>query len=48
MVILRDVEGQTAVEACTLLQISPENQRVLLHRGRDRIRRAIDRLVSTR
>ena len=46
VLILRDVEGQTAADACALLRISPENQRVLLHRGRERIRRAIDRLTS--
>jgi RNA polymerase sigma-70 factor (ECF subfamily) len=46
VLILRDVEGHEAAEACQLLDISPENQRVLLHRGRDRVRRAIDRLVT--
>jgi RNA polymerase sigma-70 factor (ECF subfamily) len=45
VVILRDLEGGTAEEACALLTITAENQRVLLHRGRDRIRRAIDALV---
>ena len=43
---LRDLEGQTAEDACILLNISPENQRVLLHRARTRVRQAIDALTS--
>ncbi len=46
VIILRDIEDRTAEEACTLLEISPENQRVLLHRGRARIRAAIDGLTG--
>ncbi len=46
VVILRDMEGASAEEACALLSLSPENQRVLLHRARNRIRRAIDTLVG--
>jgi RNA polymerase sigma-70 factor (ECF subfamily) len=42
IVVLRDVEGLTAVEVCNILEISETNQRVLLHRGRARIRRALD------
>jgi len=34
VIILRDLEGRAAEEACALLSISPENQRVLLHRAR--------------
>jgi RNA polymerase sigma-70 factor (ECF subfamily) len=41
---LRDIEGCTAEEVCALLELSPENQRVLLHRARGRIRQAIDSL----
>jgi RNA polymerase sigma-70 factor (ECF subfamily) len=47
VIILRDIEDRTAEEACQLLEISPENQRVLLHRARGRIRRAIDELTGT-
>ncbi len=47
VIILRDIEDRTAEEACALLEISPENQRVLLHRARGRIRRAIDELTGT-
>jgi len=46
VIILRDMEGHEAEEACTLLGISAENQRVLLHRARGRIRKTIDALVA--
>jgi RNA polymerase sigma-70 factor (ECF subfamily) len=46
VIILRDMEGRTAEEACELLAISAENQRVLLHRARGRIRQAIDTLTG--
>ncbi len=46
VIILRDVESRSAEEACTLLSISPGNQRVLLHRARGHVRRAIDRLLA--
>ena len=38
VVVLRDVEGLGAPEVCDLLGISEGNQRVLLHRGRSRLR----------
>ncbi len=46
VVILRDMEARDAEEACELLGITPENQRVLLHRARSRIRQAIDGLTN--
>jgi RNA polymerase sigma-70 factor (ECF subfamily) len=46
VIILRDIEDRTAEEACALLQISPENQRVLLHRARGRVRAAIEALTG--
>ena len=46
VIILRDMEGHDAEEACALLGISAENQRVLLHRARGRIRKTIDALVA--
>lgn len=45
VIILRDIEGCTAEEACALLDISTENQRVLLHRARGRVRQTIDTLT---
>jgi RNA polymerase sigma-70 factor (ECF subfamily) len=38
---LRDLEGWTAREVCNVLDVSETNQRVLLHRGRSRVRRAL-------
>ena len=38
VVTLRDLEGLSAPDVCDLLGISEANQRVLLHRGRSRIR----------
>ena len=43
VVTLRDVEGWPAGEVAELLGISDENQRVLLHRARTKLREAIDR-----
>ena len=46
VIILRDMEDRTSEEICALLQITPENQRVMLHRARGRIRAAIDRVTT--
>ncbi len=46
VIILRDMEGKTAEDACALLGISAENQRVLLHRARGRVRRAVELLLA--
>ena len=40
---LRDVEGLEADEVCGLLDLSPGNQRVILHRARARVRAELER-----
>jgi len=39
---MRDVEGYSAEEVCTALDVSEGNQRVLLHRARSRVRAALE------
>ncbi|MEA2272345.1 MAG: hypothetical protein QOI98_1053, partial [Solirubrobacteraceae bacterium] len=39
---LRDVQGLTAEEDCELLELTDGNQRVLLHRGRSKVRQALE------
>jgi RNA polymerase sigma-70 factor (ECF subfamily) len=46
IVALRDIEGVSAEEVRVLLQLSPENQRVLLHRGRSRLRAVLEEYVD--
>ena len=46
VVLLRDVEGLGSEEVCNVLGVSDTNQRVLLHRGRARVRRALDRYMK--
>ncbi len=46
VVVLRDLEQLTGPEVCELLAISDANQRVLLHRGRTRLREAIEERVE--
>jgi RNA polymerase sigma-70 factor (ECF subfamily) len=42
VIALRDVEGWTSEEVVEALEISPGNQRILLHRARSRVRTAIE------
>lgn len=42
VVHLRDVQGLAADEVCAVLGLEPGNQRVLLHRGRARLRQALE------
>jgi len=46
VVTLRDVEGWSSDEVSETLAISPGNQRVLLHRGRSRVRRALETVMA--
>jgi RNA polymerase sigma-70 factor (ECF subfamily) len=45
VITLRDVEGLSGPEVCTVLGISEGNQRILLHRARAKVRRALDRYL---
>jgi RNA polymerase sigma-70 factor (ECF subfamily) len=42
VVTMRDVQGFDADEVCAVLDLSPANQRVLLHRGRAALRLALE------
>jgi RNA polymerase sigma-70 factor (ECF subfamily) len=46
VITLRDVQGFEAEEVCNILELSESNQRVLLHRARARVRRALERLFA--
>ena len=43
VIAMRDVAGCSADEVCDALDVSPGNQRVLLHRARSRVRAALER-----
>jgi RNA polymerase sigma-70 factor (ECF subfamily) len=46
VILLRDVEGLKSEEICNILQIGESNQRVLLHRARAKVQRALARYLS--
>jgi RNA polymerase sigma-70 factor, ECF subfamily len=46
VVTLRDVEGLSCSEVCDVLSISEANERVLLHRGRNRLRSVLNRSLK--
>jgi RNA polymerase sigma-70 factor (ECF subfamily) len=48
VVVLRDVEGLPSTDVCEVLGISEGNQRVLLHRGRSRMRAALEAELAVR
>ena len=45
--VLRDVEGWSSDEVCLVLDLTPENQRVLLHRARTRLRAALEEYLRS-
>jgi RNA polymerase sigma-70 factor (ECF subfamily) len=45
VITMRDVAGFDAEEVCNALEISETNQRVLLHRARSKVRRALEEYV---
>lgn len=42
VITLRDIEGFSAAEVCSILDISAANQRVLLHRARAFVRARLE------
>jgi RNA polymerase sigma-70 factor (ECF subfamily) len=46
VVTLRDIEGLPSLKVCEVLSLSGPNQRVLLHRGRSRIRRTLEEVTQ--
>lgn len=46
VIVLRDVEGWSAPDVCNVLRISDTNQRVLLHRARERVRHELRQYLS--
>ena len=42
VVTLRDIDGLSSAEVCGVLEITEANQRVLLHRGRSRLRQLLE------
>jgi RNA polymerase sigma-70 factor, ECF subfamily len=47
VVVLRDLEGLSAADVVALVGVSDGNQRVLLHRGRARLRQLLTREMET-
>ncbi len=47
VVTLRDVEGWSAEHVCNILDLNETNQRVLLHRGRSRLRALLEQRLGT-
>ena len=48
VIALRDVEGWSAKETCSMLGITEGNQRILLHRARSRVRADLERHFAGR
>jgi RNA polymerase sigma-70 factor, ECF subfamily len=46
VITLRDIEGFGADDVCNVLDVSDTNQRVLLHRARTKVRRALEQYLE--
>jgi RNA polymerase sigma-70 factor (ECF subfamily) len=46
VITLRDIEGFDADDVCNVLDVSDTNQRVLLHRARSKVRRALEQYLG--
>jgi len=46
VVMLRDVDGLRSDEVCQVLALTPAKERVLLHRGRSRLRQALETTIE--
>lgn len=46
VITMRDIEGWSSEEVCNALSISETNQRVLLHRARSKVRRALEQYID--
>jgi RNA polymerase sigma-70 factor, ECF subfamily len=46
VVMLRDVDGLRSDEVCDVLELTAANERVLLHRGRSRLRQALEDTIE--
>lgn len=46
VIALRDIEGLTSQETCELLDLTPANQRVLLHRARAAVRAELENYLA--
>ena len=46
VITLRDVEGWSSAEVCTVLDLTPANQRVVLHRARAKVRSALESYLT--
>ncbi len=47
VITLRDVEGWSSQEVCNFLDITETNQRVLLHRARSKVRKALQEYLDS-
>jgi RNA polymerase sigma-70 factor (ECF subfamily) len=48
VITLRDIEGHSPVQVCSMLNISAREQRLLLHRARAFVRARLEEYFSTR